>query len=564
MNTQTEWEWVKIKDGEWAAVASYRDHELPEYNTNPIIRTLPPILKREKFVELVARLPSFSVSERELDAEYRFHCIERLSRYFEPLNKTVDLQQVICMLIMQGYLKRNPLQPEYALRSGQIYQAVLKGGGLNLEEYVSVPTSASGLTIIGPSGIGKTTNLLNILSLYPQVIVHPAHSVYQIVWLKIDCPHAGSLKGLCIDFFKAVDQLLGTNYFQKFGVKRNSEDYMLAQVAQIAHTQHLGVLVIDEMQNLTAARRNSCELLNFLVKMDNTIGVPVIRVGTNEAFPILQGNFRNARRGVGEGGVIWERMENNREWKFFIEGMWEFQWTKHYAPLTEKISSALYYESQGIIDIVIKLYKMVQWRAIALGIETITVELIHACADSGLHLVKPMLDAIRSGDTQWMIKYKDIAPIDTTLYRNSCLSSLEEKDLEKIRFLSRSKAIFGDLSPKLRHLIIELVNLDIPPGDAKNIAEKVVAAHGEDVSDKILIKEAYKLALLPEDIDIEVQVENHKVLTKKQKTKLTPKYQENDIRFLVEKAKNNQIPAYDNLKKLGIIKDPLQDFFISG
>ncbi|MHC5721382.1 MAG: ATP-binding protein, partial [Nostoc sp.] len=104
------------------------------------------------------------------------------------------------------------------------------------------------------------------------------------------------------------------------------------------------------------------------------IGVPVIRVGTNEAFPILQGNFRNARRGVGEGGVIWDRMENNREWNFFIEGMWEFQWTKQYIPLTANITSALYYESQGIIDIVIKLYKMVQWRAIALGSEVITVD----------------------------------------------------------------------------------------------------------------------------------------------------------------------------------------------
>ncbi|MDZ8264029.1 hypothetical protein [Nostoc sp. ChiQUE01b] len=150
MNIENEWEWVKIPNGEWAAVAKYRDHKLSEYNTNPIIRSLPPIFSREKFVEYVTRLPTCKSSERELEPQYRFHCIERLSRYFDPLNKTVDLQQVVCVLIMQGYLRRNPLQPEYALRSGQIYQAVLSGGGFNLEEYVDVPTSASGLTIIGP------------------------------------------------------------------------------------------------------------------------------------------------------------------------------------------------------------------------------------------------------------------------------------------------------------------------------------------------------------------------------------------------------------------------------
>lgn len=556
MNIENEWEWVKIPNGEWAAVAKYRDHKLSEYNTNPIIRSLPPIFSREKFVEYVTRLPTCKSSERELEPQYRFHCIERLSRYFDPLNKTVDLQQVVCVLIMQGYLRRNPLQPEYALRSGQIYQAVLSGGGFNLEEYVDVPTSASGLTIIGPSGIGKTTNLLNILSLYPQVIVHPAHSVYQIVWLKVDCPHAGSLKGLCIDFFRAVDKLLGTNNFQKFGVKRNSEDYMLAQVAQIAHTQHLGVLVIDEMQNLVAARRNSSEMLNFLVKMDNIIGVPVIRVGTNEAFPILQGNFRNARRGVGEGGVIWDRMENNREWNFFIEGMWEFQWTKQYIPLTANITSALYYESQGIIDIVIKLYKMVQWRAIALGSEVITVDLIHACAADGLHLVKPMLDAIRSGDEKWMMKYKDIAPLDTNLYRNKCLDSLEETDLEEVRRLARSSQRMGHISATLRHVIIELINLDVPPATAKSCAEKVVASHEEDADKKVLIKEAYKLALQCGNISTEpVQHQERKI-------KLQPKYQENDIRAIVENAKKNQTPACEDLKALGIIKDPLKDFFI--
>ena len=211
-----------------------------------------------------------------------------------------------------------------------------------------MPTSASGFTFIGPSGMGKTTNLKNILDLYPQVIAHSEHNASQIVWIKIDCPHAGSLKGLCIDVFKEIDRLVGTNYFKRFGSTRNSEDYMLAQVAQLAHTYHLGMLVIDEMQNLVNARRRKDDLLNFLVKMDNIIGVPVIRVGTNEAYPILQGNFRNARRGTGEGGVLWDRMKKEDEdewdeWKFFVEGMWKYQWTAGYTVLTDEIYEALYF-----------------------------------------------------------------------------------------------------------------------------------------------------------------------------------------------------------------------------
>ena len=104
--------------------------------------------------------------------------------------------------------------------------------------------------------MGKSTNLHKILSLYDQVIFHPKLSTYQIVWLKVDCPHAGSLKGLCTDIFMAIDELLGTTYHTKFSSRNHTEDLMLAQVAQLANTHHLGLLVIDEMQNLVNARRD--------------------------------------------------------------------------------------------------------------------------------------------------------------------------------------------------------------------------------------------------------------------------------------------------------------------
>lgn len=558
MDRENDPEWVEIPNGEWAAIAEYNDHKLPEYNSNPLIQALPPILSSNEFIEQVTKLPNYDPAERELDTQYRFHCIERLSRYFDPQNKTVELQKVISVLIMQGYLARNILKPEYARRSRQIYAAIKDGGGKTLENYVCVPTSASGLTLIGPSGMGKSANLLNILSLYPQVILHPEYSTFQIVWLKVDCPHAGSLKGLCTDIFLAIDRLIGTSYFKKFGSKGNSEDYMLAQVAQLAHTHHLGFLVIDEMQNLVNARRNRDDLLNFLVKMDNTIGVPVIRVGTNEAFPILQGNFRNARRGTGEGSVIWDRMLQDEQWNFFMEGIWECQWTKTSVDFSDEINEAFYDECQGIIDIAIKLYKMIQWRAISLGgDEKITVDLIRQAAKDGLYLVKPMLDAIRSGDRAWMIKYKDIAPIDTTDYKNKCSSELESMDLQEVRRLARKQQSRGNQSAILRHVIGELVKSHVELSIAKECAEKVVNSE-EDTDIPLLIREAYILALEGELIKKDTAKKNIR------KTKSKPKYQSNDIRQIAENAKKKQTSAYEDLEVAGIIKDPLQEFIDIG
>jgi hypothetical protein len=560
-NKYSYYEWIDIPNGTRASIAKYRRFQQVEYNSNPMIETLPPILSQEEFIDLAAKYPIYDSEERKLEAQDRFHCIERLSRYFDPISKTVDLHQTINVLLMSGYISRNPLQPEYVRRSREIYGSIQAKDGHNLENYVTVtaaPTTASGLTIIGESGLGKSTNLANILDLYPQVIIHSQYSVTQVVWLKVDCPHAGSLKGLCTDIFLGIDRLLGTNYFKKFGSRGNSEDYMLAQVAQIAHTHHLGLLVIDEMQNLANSRRGRDDLLNFLVKMDNIIGIPVIRVGTNEAEPILTGNFRNARRGTGEGAVRWKRMENDENWQFFVEGMWEYQWTKTEIPYSEEIGDALYEETQGIIDILIKLYKMVQWRAISLGgDEVITVDLIHQVAAEGLYLVKPMLDAIRSGNINQMKKYRDIAPVDISDYRGKCLNDVNFDDLAEMRRIKRNQKRSGVMSPLLKQVIAQLLDLEVEPTQAKMLAERVVNENPQEMNINELVRQAYKIELKGEQFKESVP---KKV---KSKGKLNPDYTEKDMRKILEDAKQNEIPVYPGLVEANIVKDnPEQDFFL--
>lgn len=330
---------------------------------------------------------------------------------------------------------------------------------------------------------------------------------------------------------------------------------MLAQVAQIAHTQHLGVLVIDEMQNLAKSRRSCDEILNFLVKMNNDIGVPVIRVGTNEAFPILQGNFRNARRGTGEGSVIWDRMMKDDEWDFFMEEMWEYQWTKLPTSFSEEINKVFYDESQGIIDIAIKLYKMVQWRAISLGgKELISIDLIRQAAKDGLFLVRPMLDAIRSGDRDWMLKYKDIAPIDTTEYQDRCLSKLTTIDLKEISRLAKKQQSSANLSVEERYIVLELLKLGVDAFKAQECAKQVITLKIEDADVSTLVNNAYALAL-GENLAKDTSQKN----TRRSKNK--QKYQENDIRQIVENAKKNKTSAYEDLKLAKIVKDPLEDFY---
>ena len=65
MDKNNEWEWIEIPKGKRAAVAKYKDHQLPEYNSNPMIQALPPILSRAEFTKYVTRYPDFAPEERE-------------------------------------------------------------------------------------------------------------------------------------------------------------------------------------------------------------------------------------------------------------------------------------------------------------------------------------------------------------------------------------------------------------------------------------------------------------------------------------------------------------------
>jgi hypothetical protein len=279
----------------------------------------------------------------------------------------------------------------------------------------------------------------------------------------------------------------------------------------------------------------------------------VIRVGTYEAFPILQGNFRNARRGTGEGSMIWERMRNDEEWKFFVEQMWEYQWTKTPVQLTEEINDALYYETQGIVDITIKLYKMIQARAIAYGdSEEITIDVIHEVAQEGLFLIKPMLDAIRANDQDSMDRFKDISPIETSDYMNSLMREAINKEIKEAREkVARQDRERQKTSPELNQIILQLIDWDIEPEIAKASAEEIFFNSETDEAINIKIKEAYQLALRGKIS----KNDPAKTKTNKQKHKSNLKDFENDLRTIEKSAKENQTSTYEALKSAKMI-DP--------
>lgn len=578
---------VLLPNGKCADIAEYQEQLLPDYNGNPLIEALPDILSKEDFTRSVISYPLFSANERDYAPHLRSHCVMRLMNYFQPTSKHIDLEQRISRILRQGYLARNPLLPEYKTRLREInktFREDLRAERDGLHNCISGENSpCSGFTIIGVSGVGKSTALKRILQLYPQVVLHSDYkgthlSLYQIVYLKLDCPHAGSLKGLCGDFFKAVDNLVGTNYYSKYGSTRNSEDLMLAQMAQIAATHWLGLLVIDEIQNLSEAKSGGKErMLNFFVKLDNTIGVPVIRVGTNKAIKVLQGDFRQARRGAGAGDFYWERFkidsfqidkdddtnaENKKElqiWNFFVEQLFDYQWTQEEVEFSTEFSELLYDESQGVIDIAIKLYMITQWRAMTTKVEKITPALMRQVALDSFKLVRPMLDALRSGIPQRIATYSDITPIDIDEFYEHYKAKLElgeQKEFERQQKKLKQQAVE---MPHLDSIVSGLMELRVPHKLALLCAEKVYVEQQSNDTVEDLIRKGFAIASTS-GFDV---FENPKLAAFPKPARPLKKYVGGDLRVIVAEAEKSNVSAYEGLKNNGVIKSPLKEFAIA-
>jgi hypothetical protein len=512
--------------------AKYKEQIVEDYKGNPLIEALPPIYSPYEVAKMLTADPAYNEGERDLDAQYRCHCIGRLFRYFQPLDIHLDIESRVSRAIRQSYISKNPVTPQYAAGLVQGAADIQKN---SFSPPISSNSAAFGFAVIGASGVGKTTAMEKVLSLYPQTIQHTSYNnaplfLTQLVWAKVDCPFDGSLKGLCMSFFNYVDNVLGTDYTKKFSAYRMTVDAALPRMAQIARTHCLGLLVIDEIQHLQQAKSGGqAKMLNFFVTLVNTVGVPVILVGTTKAMSVLQSEFRQARRESGQGGLLWERMENDMSWEIMLRSMWKNQWTRKHSALTDELKDVFYNESQGIIDIAVKLYAFSQIKAMADGTEMITAKTVHETAAESLKLVKPMLDALRSGDIKRIALYDDIRPIKFEDYFAAQVSRLG------VTMPSFSKDEILSLEEQA---VLKLLEMDIPSKVARSSVRKAIGKSSAGQPLSTVVKKAFRLALSLED----------------GRESPTLVEMDNDLRKTADGS------VYENLKNAGIITTSGDEF----
>lgn len=372
------------------------DYSLNPFATNnPLIEALPPMLSGKDLICALACVPSYYESDRSRNAGERLQLLSCLYDFYQPMPMTLDLYCEVYNALQHCYGQYTPvkeaatLQAGYAAMEGRSTAASVGGG--------------NSFSVIGVSGLGKSTALQRVLSLFPQIIEHQRYQgkmffCHQIPYLVVQTPHDASIKALILDIYLQLDSLLGTSYQRDALSKRLSVDVLVSQLNQIVRINHIGLLVIDELQNIAYRKGDGgIRFLNFLVHLINGTGVSVCMVGTPRVLQVLQQEFRSARRTT---GLIYDRLENGAEFSLLLRGLWHYQYTRYVTPLTPELQNWLYRKTQGVPDILVKLLYNAQKQCILDGSEKLELSVFENALSKNLGMVSDYMAELAAKPVQ--------------------------------------------------------------------------------------------------------------------------------------------------------------------
>jgi hypothetical protein len=454
-----------------ATKAIYTEQRIPQYRGNPLIEALPPALEEDALLESLFCVPDFSSEQLGWNKSERLQMIEQLCSFMVPMDRHIQLAQSLDALIRQGYVGRAPRTVESQRKSAMLYQ--MQKAGKTFRMSPGPLTAQLSAALIGISGMGKTTTIRRTLARLPEVIFHPKLSLYQVPSLTISTPYDGaSVASIAESIFWKMDRLLpDARYSEQYGKGRPGASSLMISAAHVLEMHAVGLLVVDEIQNLENSPKTREALMTLLVSASNDLEVPILFVGTNKAERLLSMDFRQARRSVGIASTYWDRFQKGNqgapsEWEDFLSVLWRFQWTKQPAPLTPYLSDLMYHHCQGVVDIAIKLFAVGQARAIHDGSEALTGAVIDSVAKTELAMVKPMIEAIRNDDIQVLLNYKDIAPIGLDALMADVASRYSGRQVRGASIMASSPMFAPTVAQALT-----TVGFDLP--EAQALAEKV-------------------------------------------------------------------------------------------
>ena len=367
-----------VVDARYARIKGYED--------NPDLCALPMAYTPQDLIQAVTYQPPYDRDDvapmSQLD---RKMSVLTIRDAFYPLSHVFELADAVDATLRSAYMQRGPYLSSWPDKvTGKEQSVKLLRHGIS--------GRASWIMMTGATGTGKSVALHQVCSLYPKVIRHHLgdHEYVQIPILSTTCL-VGNMSEMVLSFGVKLDELLDTGTMHADQLRKTNLGLICNRLKEMIKMYHIGMLVIDEVQflNFTAGYSSFENVVGIAEETGCALGL----IGNEETVQKIQQFPRIVSRTMEHHIKLGFSGEADRAFfKHAVQGLWKYQWTKEFTPLSPEILDELVSSSMYNIAVLKSLLIMVQHKAIKRWPKGgITAEYIHDIAEAEFKDIRSLL-----------------------------------------------------------------------------------------------------------------------------------------------------------------------------
>lgn len=328
---------------------------------------MPEMKSGEALNTALSVVPAYDESICNENTATRLMALSDLYRIYIPSPMSLEIYSKLYLALLRSMQKKGT--------KTSIQQHYENHKRITGQEYNGIVGGSDSFTIIGCSGIGKSSAISRAISLITENKVIEIEKPYAkvIPCLVVQCPFDSSVKGLLLEILRKVDEALETNYYSYSVKSRTSTTDMLIGLVSSIALNHIGILIVDEIQNVVNSK-NGKNLVGMLTQLINNSGISVCMVGTPECTVFFEQAMQLARRSV---GLQYNSLCYDEYFESLCKTVFCYQYVQHKTDISPAIIKWLYEHSAGVVSVVISLIHDAQEIAILTGKEVLNIETLN-------------------------------------------------------------------------------------------------------------------------------------------------------------------------------------------
>ncbi len=244
--------------------------------TKDILTLLPEMKSGKELASEMAVLPEYNGNIRNGNQAMRLMALSDLYNVYILSAMGMEIYSKLYLALLRSLRKKGT--KDAVKQRYENHRAVMR------QDAVGIMGGSDSFTVIGCSGIGKSSAISRAISLITENRIIEIEKPYIkiIPCLVVQCPFDSSVKGLMLEILRRAESL-ESDYYQLAIKSRNATTDMLIGVVSTIALNHIGLLIVDEIQNVVNSK-NGKSLVGMLTQLINNSGISICMIGTPESM----------------------------------------------------------------------------------------------------------------------------------------------------------------------------------------------------------------------------------------------------------------------------------------